>query len=101
MPSYCTNSCAPHFSKLKQNTPCSNCENKRPILLDENMDAYFLYSKINTQFDYNMGYKVRLDYNAVFKTAEIFDIEITPAIFNKLKAIEKEELKKQGEEKNE
>ena len=100
LPEYCNRTCIPTFQKQGKETPCEGCKNQRPELIEENYKAYFLYKKIQTQWHYAgmTGARTGLDYNALFKVAEIYDIDVDESIMAKIQAIEIEALRKQNEE---
>lgn len=50
----------------------------------------------NTQWRVNAFSFVGLDYPAIFEIAAIYGVDITPAIFQKLKILEMHELARQG-----
>ena len=81
------------FKRRGQQPPCEDCDNRCPELLAENYTAWYLYSRVQTQYNYTFGGVVGLDYPAVFATAEILGIEITPSIMAKIQLLEHEHIK--------
>lgn len=71
---------------------CSTCEQRAPVLDPVNYDVWDLWSSVLTQWRSVAGMDrivfLGLDYQAVAVVAEALDIEITPAILNKLRLLE-------------
>lgn len=63
--------------------------------MDENQQAWFLWSLVDTQWRVAAFSIVGLDYPAVFQIAKLYDIEVTPALHQKIRLLEIQELKSQ------
>lgn len=57
-------------------------------MLEENVETYQLWRYCNTQLLTSFGGVIGIDYNAVFKVAEVLCIEVTPAVLAKIRALE-------------
>nr|WP_279388720.1 DUF1799 domain-containing protein [Hydrogenispora ethanolica] len=67
--------------------------------MPENGPAWKLWLLANTQWRIGLGAPVGLDYPAVLQIAAIHGIEVTPAVFGKLRRLEMgemERLRKEG-----
>ena len=62
--------------------------------MEENLDAWELALACQTQLRTSFGGLVGLDYNAVFHVADVLGIEVTPGTLRKLRALERELLKR-------
>lgn len=62
--------------------------------MPENEDIWELWALSCTQWRATGFSVIGLDYNAVFKLAETYEIELTPAEFNKLRCLEARELER-------
>ena len=86
--------------------PCEGCENQRPELMPANWDVWELWLALKTQWravsittdKYCMIRKTGLDYSSLYLVAKTLEIEITPAIMNKIQALESAVLEKEGGE---
>lgn len=76
---------------------CTSCEGRCPDIMPENLEAWQLWLVVNTQWRTGFGGAAGLDYVAVFAVAEVYGLEVTPALFRKIKALEMYELR--GSEK--
>lgn len=86
---YCSKMCRPHFIRTKQKTPCEGCEHNPPVLDKDNFEVYELLRASATQWKTSaMGDTIGLDYNAVFKIAEILEIQIDHEKLKVLQAVE-------------
>lgn len=76
---------------------CLNCSDKAPELLQENQESWYLWSKLQTQW--NVGYAglIGLNYQSIELLAEIEAIDLTPSIMNKIRTLELETLKNERE----
>ncbi len=91
-PKYCE-ICLKAAEQWGEEKDCTSCEAKCPDLLPENKLAWELWLLSSTQW--RVGFSlVGLDWPAVIEIAKIHGIRITPAIFNKIKALEHYELKR-------
>ncbi|MCX7779610.1 MAG: DUF1799 domain-containing protein [Negativicutes bacterium] len=68
-----------------------------PDLLPENVPAWRLWCRVNTQWRMGFDGPVGLDYNALHTVAEIYGLEITPALFEKIRELEYYTMKKTQE----
>ena len=84
--------------RLDKAIDCNTCEYRQPELDQANYDVWYLYQAVCTQWR-TLAYVGRtgLDYNAVYAVADTLGIDITPAVLEKLRAIEMEELVRQKE----
>src|SRR5690554_1446570 len=73
---------------------CALCPDRSPKLLPENREAWTLWILANTQWRVSGFSPIGLDYPAVFQIAEIYGIQVTPALFFKLKSLELQEINK-------
>lgn len=64
--------------------------------MPENLEAWQLWLAANTQWRIGFGRTIGLDYTAVFAVAEVYGLEMTPALFRKIKALEMYELRRRG-----
>ena len=86
--------------------PSEGCENQRPELMPANWDVWELWLDLKTQWravsittdKYCMIRKTGLDYSSLYLVAKTLEIEITPAIMNKIQALESAVLEKEGGE---
>ena len=69
-------------------TECKDCQDHCPALMAENVAAWRLWGRVNTQWRVGVGGVYGLDYNAVAVVAEIYGLEITPGLFEKLRVLE-------------
>jgi hypothetical protein len=67
-------------------------------LLAENKEAWLIWTLVNTQWRVGAFTLVGLDYPAVFQIAELYGVEVTPGLFQKLKALELRELTRDRKE---
>lgn len=85
--------------------PCGGCEwgpAHAPVLWGENDDAYELFQASMTQWrSGGMGGAVGLDYPAVFKVARILEIDLDRVMMGKIRALEKDTLKRADERRRE
>lgn len=63
-------------------------------MLPENVPVWKLWLLANTQWRMGLGVPVGLDYPAVLQIAAIHGIEVTPAVFSKLRSLELSELER-------
>ena len=75
-------------------TPCEGCENQKPELLQENEIALELLIHTATQWRVGMNGAYGYDLLAIYSTAEILGIEMTPALLDKIQDVEQLMLKK-------
>lgn len=74
---------------------CSACV---PELMSENEDAWDLWRACATQWRVGgMGGLIGLDYAAVFRVAEVMEIEMTAVLLLKIRALETQALDRQAE----
>jgi hypothetical protein len=99
---YCRSCINTHKNK-KELPPCAGCEYEKPQLTAGNQEAWDLWDAVRGQWIMSgMGAPVALDYSAVMEVAALLDIEITPSMWKKLRALEqatKAGAKKPDEEK--
>jgi hypothetical protein len=69
-----------------------------PELLEENEDAWDLWSMSGTQWRTGGMGLVGLDYNAVWKVAETIEIEMSVTILRKLRALEHAMIERQRDD---
>lgn len=69
---------------------------REPPLLPVAADAWLLWCRCATQWRVGMAL-VGLDYNALFKVAEVYGITVTPLILESIQALEADRLKEQEE----
>ncbi|MDU2063781.1 MAG: DUF1799 domain-containing protein [Sporomusaceae bacterium] len=89
-------------------TDCDECEYKSPGVWWENKTAWQLWIAVRTQWRTGIigaagmmtPCPTGLDYPAVYATAKILEIDVTPALFHKLQALEIFELKRVKEGAN-
>ncbi|MBP2643726.1 MAG: Phage related hypothetical protein [Firmicutes bacterium] len=70
---------------------CKGCEFEKPDLDLSNYEVWDLWGKSTTQWRVVVGdriYYIGLDYNALYLIAKTLDVEITPAVLNKIKHLE-------------
>jgi len=85
---YCVQ-CRLSFTRTNEKAPCEGCEHNPPTLDKENLDVYELLRASTTQWKISaMGDVMGLDYNTVFKIAEILEIEIDHEKLKALQAVE-------------
>lgn len=70
-----------------------DCENQCPELLPENYEAWYLYTNVQTQYNYTFGGIIGLNYQSMCTVADILGVEISPSLFAKIRALEHEHLK--------
>lgn len=90
--------CRRAFEQKQMEPPCEGCENARPFLLPGNEDAWELFCLCSSQLIVGMNGAIGINYMAIYKVAETFGIEVTPAVFNKIRTLEKQ-MRKEGEKK--
>lgn len=62
--------------------------------MPENLKAWYLWTLVNSQWRAGGFSIIGLDFPAVFQIAGLYGIEINPGMFQKLRALEVEELKR-------
>ncbi len=97
--------CRLSYSRKRIIPDCAPCRFLCPELLPGNFEAMDLWLMVNTQW--RIGFistaagtqtvKTGLDFPAVLAIAEINQAEMTPELFDKIKALELYELKRQRE----
>jgi len=95
------------MSQTQKKPPCEGCENKRPELASENWEAWELWLAVRTQWrtasittdKFCKVIKTGLDYSSLFLVAKTLEIEVTPALLNKIRALETVTISKGGGEK--
>lgn len=70
-------------------------------LLPENLPAWELWGFAQTQWRATGFGLVGLDFPAALQLADVLDIPATPTLLRKLRALEREELRAQGEQSKE
>lgn len=88
--------CRKTFEQKGETPPCAACE-VRPTLWRENEVAYFLWRHLSTQWRVAAYGVIGLDYVAMRTEAAAMHIDITPAVLNKIKALELSELERSHE----
>jgi hypothetical protein len=68
------------------------CADRCPDLLPENREAWRLWMLAATQWRFQGVMPIGLDYPAVFEIAAVNLIEVTPALFQKLRWLEAYQL---------
>ena len=82
--------------ELKEITPpCGDCGySQGPELMDQNLDAMDLWLAANTQW--RSGFSlIGLDYNVLFRLAEMMEIELSVCTFRKIQCLEQHVIDKQ------
>lgn len=98
-PKYC-GICLKAAEQWGEEKDCTSCEAKCPDLLPENEEAWELWNLAGTQW--RVGFSVvGMDFPAVFQIAELYGIEMTPCLFQKLKTLELATLKNQDNRREE
>ncbi|MEA5092461.1 hypothetical protein SDC9_37474 [bioreactor metagenome] len=95
------------MSQAHKTAPCEGCENRRPELAPENWETWELWLALRTQWrtasittdKYCKVIKTGLDYSSLFLVAKTLEIEVTPALLSKIRALESATLSKEGGEK--
>lgn len=95
--SYCMAACGCECGEKEE---CATCEARAPALFPENRDAWRLWNAACTQWRTSFGGVVGIDYTAVFYIAQAMDIEITPALMEKLKRLEMYEVSRLNKEED-
>jgi hypothetical protein len=80
--------------KAKRNENCLQCDYNSPALLEQNQTAFHLWQLCNTQFRQGVNGLTGLDYMAVKQISKIYDIELSPGVMTKIRALESEILRK-------
>lgn len=75
---------------------CEGCEGRCPDLMPENDLALELVLASQTQLRTTMGGVIGLDYNAVWRVADVLGVEMTPEILRKLRAVESQLMREKG-----
>lgn len=73
---------------------CSTCDYRCPELLRENEDAWELWALSSTQWRATAFGLIGLDYGAMFKLAEVYQIDVDPGLFAKVKMLEISQLER-------
>jgi hypothetical protein len=92
---YCE-ACRNTQTQTDKKIKCRTCEARCPEIMPENREVWQLWIYVNTQWRVSNGGIVGLDYTAVFAIAEVYGIELTPALCRKIKALEIHEIRRQG-----
>lgn len=71
---------------------CATCDARAPELFPENIPTWKLWNAVCTQWRTSFGGVVGLDYTAVLAMARAMEIDVTPAVMDKLKQLEMYEL---------
>lgn len=69
--------------------------------MEENRDAWELYSALQSQWRVSGFGMVGLDYSQIWPVADVLEIEVTADVFRKIRLLEAEELKQQAEQPKE
>lgn len=92
------------FLRQNQRPPCEGCPHRRPSLLAENREVWQLWSYCNGQVrTAGLGSVVGIDYNAMFKVADLLGIDMIPAVLAKVQALEevlRKKVNKDGKRKS-
>ncbi len=91
---YCE-ACRKTQNQADNKIKCRTCEARCPEIMLENREIWQLWIYVNTQWRVSNGGIVGLDYTAVFAIAEVYGIELTPALCRKIKALEIYEIRRQ------
>ena len=67
---------------------CENCPRKKPDLLPENVDVMELWKYMTSQWRVSGFGFAGLDYNALYRTAEVMQIQMTEDILVKIQRLE-------------
>ena len=89
--------------KQFKNKNCKECEDKEPEIMPKNKDAWLLFNKLVTQWNYISGMTVQktgLRYEAIQTVADIYCIEVNPALFEKIQILENMILENQNKKAN-
>ncbi len=70
------------------------CDDKPPELMPQNSEVWLLWQKVNTQWRAGGFSIIGLDYPAVIQIAEIYNIDITIALIEKIRALEAFEIER-------
>ena len=65
--------------------------NREPVLIPQAADIWRLWCRCSTQWRVGMDI-VGLDYNALFKVAEVYGITVTPRVLEGIQALEADML---------
>lgn len=79
---------------MKKNTDCGTCEGRQPAVYEVNRPAWILWTLVSTQWRVGMSGPVGLDYGAIEQLARLYEINLTPGVMAKLRALEALVLKK-------
>ncbi|MBW2024372.1 MAG: DUF1799 domain-containing protein [Deltaproteobacteria bacterium] len=71
---------------------CNNCEWKQPELRPENQEAWELWQAVQTQWRSGPSGPIGLDYGVMMKVARLLGVDLSPAVFGKIQALEKQTL---------
>lgn len=64
---------------------------------EENEEAWELWQFVQGQWRMAFGGPIALDYGVIFQVAPVLDIEVTRPLLLKIKALERESLRKMNE----
>lgn len=73
---------------------CSTCESAKPELMPENKLAFKLWMLVKRQWRVGANGPVGLDWPAIFSVAKLWQIKVTPEIFQKFSALENHVISK-------
>jgi len=88
---YCRD-CAKMHKQAGRELNCKDCDGRCPDLLASNRRVFELLATVWTQWRVGINGPVGLDYPAVYQTAAVMGIKITPIILRKIRAVERQAL---------
>jgi len=94
---YCSD-CKANQKQTGKKENCQTCEALCPKLIQENKEAWQLWTATRTQWRTSFGGIVGLDYTALLNVAGIYAINVNPGMMRKIKALENYELERCAKE---
>lgn len=88
---YCRD-CLKMHKQTDREPDCEECDGRCPELMAGNRRIFDLLCCVWTQWRVGMNGPVGLDYPAVYQTAAIMGVKMTPTVFMKMRAVERKAL---------